>query len=197
MNQVGSPETTRQSAGDDFVSDAGMAIRNRSVRGEGLLLWIVAAVIGLFVVWAYFAVLDEVVRGTGKVIPSSQVQVIQNLEGGIVEEIHVREGEVIDAGQVLVTIDDTRFDAGLQQLNMAGSGDSLRNLLGRDDPRNIRFDIDTFHANFHELFVSYRDRGVPLHRNFLPLGICLMCLYATLDSLDVPLDVRAVVEQAQ
>jgi len=93
--------------------------------------------------------------------------------------------------------DDTRFDAGLQQLNMAGSGDTLRNLLGRDDPRNIRFDIDTFHANFHELFVSYRDRGVPLHRNFLPLGICLMCLYATLDSLDVPLDVRAVVEQAQ
>jgi adhesin transport system membrane fusion protein len=106
---------TRRSAGDDFVTDAGMAIRQRSVRGEGLLLWIVAAVVGLFLVWAYFAVLDEVVRGTGKVIPSSQVQVIQNLEGGIVEQIHVREGEVIEAGQVLITIDDTRFDASLQE----------------------------------------------------------------------------------
>ncbi len=115
MSQASLPTTTRHLAGDDFVTDAGMAICNRSVRGEGLLLWIVAAVIGLFFVWAYFAVLDEVVRGTGKVIPSSQVQVIQNLEGGIVEEIHVREGEVIDAGQVLITIDDTRFDASLQE----------------------------------------------------------------------------------
>jgi adhesin transport system membrane fusion protein len=115
MSQVSSAITTRRSADDDFVTDAGMAIRNRSVRGEGLLLWIVAAVIALFLVWAYFAVLDEVVRGTGKVIPSSQVQVIQNLEGGIVEQIHVREGEVIEAGQVLITIDDTRFDASLQE----------------------------------------------------------------------------------
>lgn len=93
--------------------------------------------------------------------------------------------------------DDTRFDAGLQQLNMAGSGDALRNLLGRDDPRNTRFDIDSFHENFHELFVSYRDRGVPLHRNFLPLGVSLMCLYSTLDSLGVSLDVRAAVDGAQ
>lgn len=93
--------------------------------------------------------------------------------------------------------DDTRFDAGLQQLNMAGSGSALRNLLGRDDPRNTRFDIDSFHENFHELFVSYRDRGVPLHRNFLPLGVSLMCLYSTLDSLDVALDVRAAVDRAQ
>jgi hypothetical protein len=93
--------------------------------------------------------------------------------------------------------DGARFDAGLQQLNMAGSGDALRNLLGRDDPRNTRFDVDAFHKSFHELFVSYRDRGVPLHRNFLPLGVSLMCLYATLDSLDVSLDVRAAVDRAQ
>jgi adhesin transport system membrane fusion protein len=99
----------------EFVTDAGAAIRSRSVRGEGLLMWIGASFFALFLVWAYFAVLDEVVRGAGKVIPTSQVQVIQNLEGGIVEEIHVREGEVIDAGQVLVTIDDTRFDASLQE----------------------------------------------------------------------------------
>lgn len=74
---------------------------------------------GLFIVaffiWAYFAVLDEVIRGGGKVIPSSQVQVVQNLEGGIVEQIAVAEGDLVDAGQVLLTIDDTRFDASLQE----------------------------------------------------------------------------------
>jgi adhesin transport system membrane fusion protein len=66
-------------------------------------------------VWAYFAVLDEVVRGAGKVIPSSQLQVVQNLEGGIVERIAVREGDTVAEGQVLLSIDDTRFDSSLQE----------------------------------------------------------------------------------
>jgi hypothetical protein len=92
--------------------------------------------------------------------------------------------------------DAERFDAALQRLGMADSGDALRDLLGGDDPRGARFDIDKFHASFHELFVSCRARGVALHRNFLPLGVCLMCLYDTLDSLGVPLDVFAAVDQA-
>ena len=92
--------------------------------------------------------------------------------------------------------DDERFDAALEQLTMTGSGNALRKVLGSGDPRNSRFDIETFHESFHALFVGYRDRGVALHRNFLPLGVCLMCLYDTLDSLNVPLDVRAAVERA-
>lgn len=92
--------------------------------------------------------------------------------------------------------DEARFEAALQQLNMEGSGGALRNLLGRDDPRNARFDLQSFHSNFHELFVSYRDRRVSLHRNFLPLGLCLMGLYEALDSLGVELDVRDVVSHA-
>ena len=66
-----------------FVVDAADAIRARSVRGERLLVWVMLACVVAFFVWAYFAVLDEVVRGSGKVIPSSQVQAVQNLEGGI------------------------------------------------------------------------------------------------------------------
>ena len=100
---------------DGFVVDAGDAIRARSVRGERLLVWAVLACVAAFVVWAYFAVLDEVVRGAGKVIPSSQVQVVQNLEGGIVKELNVAEGDSVQSGQVLLTIDDTRFDSSLQE----------------------------------------------------------------------------------
>jgi hypothetical protein len=93
--------------------------------------------------------------------------------------------------------DDARFGAALRQLNMERSGEAMRNLLGRDDPRNTRFDVTAFHASFHELFVSYRDSGVALHRNFLPLGIGLMCLYDTLDSLDASLDVLAAVTETR
>jgi len=105
----------RTPQGERFVVDAATAIRTRSVRGERLLVWVMLLCLLAALVWAYFAELDEVVHGTGKVIPSSQVQVVQNLEGGIVEAIRVAEGELVEQGQVLLVIDDTRFDSSLQE----------------------------------------------------------------------------------
>jgi adhesin transport system membrane fusion protein len=63
------------------------------------------------IVWANFAEVDELARGIGKVIPSKQVQIVQNLEGGIISEILVDEGEKVDEGQILVKIDDTKFSS--------------------------------------------------------------------------------------
>lgn len=74
-----------------------------------LTIW---AIIGFFVfllLWANFAVIDEVTRGDGKAIPSSKLQKIQNLEGGIVAELFVREGQIVEAGAPLIRLDDTRF----------------------------------------------------------------------------------------
>ncbi len=62
-------------------------------------------------VWAWFGVLDEVSTGTGKVIPSSRDQVIQSLEGGILTELYVREGDRVKAGQVVARLDDTRSES--------------------------------------------------------------------------------------
>jgi len=98
-----------------FVVDAAAAIRARSVRGQQLLVWMIFLCLVSIIGWAYLAVLDEVVRGSGKVIPSSQIQVVQNLEGGIIERIEVAEGELVTPGQVLLMIDDTRFDSSLQE----------------------------------------------------------------------------------
>lgn len=106
---------SKGASGEGFVVDAGDAIRARSVRGEQLLVWVMLACVVTFFIWAYFAVLDEVIRGSGKVIPSSQIQVVQNLEGGIVKQINVAEGDLVTRGQVLLTIDDTRFDSSLQE----------------------------------------------------------------------------------
>jgi len=63
--------------------------------------------LAIFLTWANFAELDEVARGGGRVVPSTQVQVVQNLEGGILSELLVREGQKVTRGQVLVRIDDT------------------------------------------------------------------------------------------
>ena len=66
--------------------------------------------------WAHWATLDEVTSGEGKVIPSSKLQVVQTLDGGIVTEVFVREGDMVEAGQLLLRIDDTDVSAKLGEL---------------------------------------------------------------------------------
>ncbi|MEZ5758576.1 MAG: HlyD family type I secretion periplasmic adaptor subunit [Emcibacteraceae bacterium] len=65
----------------------------------------------LFILWASFAELDEVTKAPGRIVPSKQIQVIQNLEGGIIKEILVSQGDEVKAGDVLVRLDRTQFDA--------------------------------------------------------------------------------------
>ncbi|WP_220813682.1 HlyD family type I secretion periplasmic adaptor subunit [Pseudomonas paralcaligenes] len=74
-----------------------------------LTLWSLIGFSLFALLWAHFAVVDEVTRGDGKAIPSSKLQKIQNLEGGIVAELFVREGQVVEAGAPLLRLDDTRF----------------------------------------------------------------------------------------
>jgi len=74
-------------------------------------LWLSIITVILFVVWASFAEIDEVTRGEGRIIPSSRLQMIQSLEGGIIESLLVDEGDMVEAGQVLVSLDQTRFYA--------------------------------------------------------------------------------------
>jgi membrane fusion protein, adhesin transport system len=80
-----------------------------------LLLLIIVAFFVLFFTWASWAELDEVTRGEAKVIPSSQVQVVQNLEGGIVAGIDVHEGDVVEPGEVLLRIDNVRAASDLRE----------------------------------------------------------------------------------
>lgn len=71
------------------------------------ILYVICLVIIACITWAYFAELDERTKGIGRTIPSRQIQVVQNLEGGIVKQIHVVEGELVEQGEILVTLDDT------------------------------------------------------------------------------------------
>jgi adhesin transport system membrane fusion protein len=98
----------------DFAVSAA-AVLERAPRGARMLTWGIFVFFVIFLVWAGGASIEEVVKGQGKVIPSAQIQVVQNLEGGIVRELLVREGEVVEQGQVLLRIDDTRFGSSLRE----------------------------------------------------------------------------------
>ena len=105
---------------DDGRSDSWIDPANEDKRGTRLLAHILLALIltiGIvFFLWANQAVLDEVTLGEGRVIPSSTVQVIQNLEGGIVSEILVREGQIVEANQVLLRVANSLSDAQVADL---------------------------------------------------------------------------------
>lgn len=94
-----------------FANDVRAASLMRTPHSLRLLLFSSIALFVVFVIWAHFAILDEVKRGDGRVIPSQQIQVMQSLEGGIVNEILIREGAIVDKDQVLMKIDDTKFSS--------------------------------------------------------------------------------------
>src|SRR5690554_2676255 len=78
---------------------------------SSVIIWIIG--IGLLVLlsWAWLFKLEEVSTGTGKIIPSSKEQVIQSLDGGILTTLNVKEGEIVERGQVLAQLDPTRFES--------------------------------------------------------------------------------------
>ncbi|MFJ1298313.1 HlyD family type I secretion periplasmic adaptor subunit [Pseudomonadota bacterium AL_CKDN230030165-1A_HGKHYDSX7] len=101
----------------DYVGNAEWVIHQSQARGSRVLLWVSLVAMALLLAWAAFGYIDEVVRGEGKVVPSRQVQVVQSLDGGIVQEILVRPGQEVEAGEVLLRVDSTRFASSLGENN--------------------------------------------------------------------------------
>lgn len=99
----------------DFSQNCESALRIHRISGSSVLMWtIIAFVIG-FVIWAANSEIDEMTRGEGKVIPSSAVHVIQSLDGGILSELNVAEGDAVSEGQILLRIDDTVYASQFQE----------------------------------------------------------------------------------
>lgn len=99
----------------DFMTDTSAAMMQGAPIVYHMILWAAASFLLVAAIWADHAVLDEVTTGQGKVIPSTNMQVVQNLEGGIVKDIRVREGDVVEREQILMIIDDTRFSSSLRE----------------------------------------------------------------------------------
>lgn len=93
----------------EYVDDKTAALLLNTPTSARIMLWVIVLFFIAAIGWSAWAEIDKVTVGQGKVIPSSQIQVVQNLEGGLVKEILVREGQQVQKGQQLLLIDDTRF----------------------------------------------------------------------------------------
>ncbi len=93
------------------------------------------------ILWASWAEVDQVSTGEGQVIPSGKVQVVQNLEGGIVSELLVSEGDIVEQGQVLMQLDDTQFSSDFMEnrLKFLGLQAAVTRLRAEIDDTDLRF----------------------------------------------------------
>lgn len=113
----------------DFERAAEGVMSRQATRRAQHIVRITLVVVVVLLVWAAFARVDEVTRGEGRVVPSRQLQVLQSLDGGVVAEILVREGQQVEAGQLLLRIDETRATSGVRE--SAAQGFALRARVAR------------------------------------------------------------------
>jgi len=99
----------------EFMSSLSAAVLEKSEKSSRIMLYVIFFALSWLIIWAYFAEIDEVTKGDGKVIPFGQVQVIQNLEGGIVKDILVAEGDSVKINQTLIKIDNKQFESNFEQ----------------------------------------------------------------------------------
>jgi len=159
--------TPSQGHSKDWVEDADWArIQQAPLRARGLLYSMLLILVALFV-WAGFAEIDEVARGQGKVIPSSHTQIVQSFDGGVVQEILVREGQVVEQGALLMRIDPTRFISTLRenraqyltlqaraarlQALVEGGDLQMPDVVRESEPRVVKNETILYHSNLNEL----------------------------------------------
>ncbi|MFL4472069.1 HlyD family type I secretion periplasmic adaptor subunit [Tateyamaria armeniaca] len=103
------------------------------MRGPARVIYLCGAAVVVFVLWAAFAWVDEIVRGQGEMISSSRPQIIQNLEGGILAELSVSEGDIVNRGEVLARLESTQFQS---------QADDLQNQITALTVRQLRLEAE-------------------------------------------------------
>lgn len=100
----------------DFMPDILAADLKKESQIAPLLLLTISLTFIILIIWAAFSEIDEITRGEGTIIPSTKLQVVDHLEGGIIQSIHVNEGDIVEKNQLLLNIDNTiaqaRFNEG-------------------------------------------------------------------------------------
>ncbi|WP_133011017.1 HlyD family type I secretion periplasmic adaptor subunit [Marinomonas flavescens] len=147
-----------------FLNDKNSALMLKTPRGGRIILWVILVFVILGLVWADNTSFDEVTVGVGKVIPSSQVQQIQNLEGGILKEINTRVGQTVERGQILMTIENTEALSSLREqevesVNLRARATRLKaEALGKEP---------TFASDMRALHPNVVSREMELYKNRL------------------------------
>jgi type I secretion membrane fusion protein, HlyD family len=148
-----------------FMNDVRESLLAQTTPKSRLVLQLIAALFICGLTWAHFARVEEITQGEAKVISKSREQVIQSLEGGILEEMMVREGDTVEKGQVLLKLDPTRsnsnyketlskvigLQAAVDRLSAEANNKPLVFRSSVTDREVIRQETDTYNTRKHDL----------------------------------------------
>lgn len=165
LERMAVAEKEREQQG--FAADTDFAILQQEPLRARILLRSIGVAFTIALMWSAVSRIDEVTRGEGKVIPSRQLQVLQSLDGGVVSEILVREGDVVQPDQILLRIDQTRFvssvrESRVQYTAMVAKAARLRALtegvdfvvpdeVAKEDPKTIEEERRLYESRRTEL----------------------------------------------
>lgn len=142
----------------EFVDDKTAALLLNTPHSTRIILWVICAFFIIAIIWASFAVVDKVTVGQGKVIPSSQIQVVQNLEGGLVKKILIKEGDHVVKGQQLLLIDDTRFLSDFREREQEVSSLKANVIQLSASIDSVRINNDFNEKNWQDSVVIHSDK---------------------------------------
>ena len=133
------PKQKYDSTDLEFVQSLGAAVLEQAPRRLHIILifWVVTVI--LLLTWMSLAEIDEITRGQGEVVPSGENQIIQNLEGGIVEEILVHPGDQVEKGQLLLKINNQKSTSGFESSQMSTQSLQARAQRLRAEANNRKF----------------------------------------------------------
>ena len=165
-----------------------------------MLVWATAVTLLLALVWAGFSSLDEITRGHGKVIPSSREQVIQSLDSGVLREMLVREGDLVDKDQVLLQMDDARSGAGFREANekylsLLALASRLR-AEANDMPLKFPDDLKNEEALIQQETQAYKARKNALNESMTAMDTSLAALSREI-ALTAPLVKQGVMSEVE
>lgn len=137
----------------DFMNELQAAIHEKPSRPLVVLLYSLAALVTVLILWAAVTKIEELTKGQGQVVPTREVQIVQSLEGGILQELLVAEGDRVKKGQILLRISDVQFSSeerGTEARSLALQGKKTR-LLAESGGKELSFTA--------EFVKSAQDRG--------------------------------------
>ena len=150
----------------EFMHSLSAAVLQKSPSKLRIIMYFWLVSIFVFIIWAKFALIDEIARGDGEIIPSGGNQMIQNFEGGIVEEIFVKEGEAVEKDQILLKINNQKSESSLNTNSIKADSLEAKILRLNAEASDTDFIVDedtqerlpSFIANEKSLYYSNKQQ---------------------------------------
>lgn len=158
----------------EFMNSLSAAILEQGPKKFRVFLWFWILTVIALISWAYFAEIDEIVRGEGTVVPRSENKMVQNLEGGIVEKLLVKEGDIVKKGQILLKIDNGKSKSDYEATSLKSLELTAKIVRLEAEVNGKKFDANEFSSNEISQYILNERKLFEINKNNLESEILVL-----------------------